>query len=179
MHSSPDLIISFTSHSSRPDDCTAPAYDRQPCQHLIAQFSTGRMLFLTPSQQWQSIKGSHHQHHTTTILQPFFRDHPSEPVPLENFLTLWCKGRLTEADTLTIWQGATLSGLTSAHLHHPSFLQTRCSSCHPTNSVKAPKAVTSPGNSLEENILAMHALYEARQKHSLLKSRPEFESENK
>jgi len=39
-------------------------------------------------------------------------------VPEENFWTLWCKGRLTEADTLTIRLGATLSGLTSAHLHH-------------------------------------------------------------
>jgi len=40
---------------------------------------------------------------TTTILRPFFRDHPpsngSEPVPEENFWTSWCKGRLTEADT--------------------------------------------------------------------------------
>jgi len=38
-------------------------------------------------------------HHTTTVLRPFFRDHPFEPVPKENFWTLWCKGRLTEADT--------------------------------------------------------------------------------
>jgi len=37
--------------------------------------------------------------HTTTILRPFFQDHPGEPVPEENFWTLWCKGRLTEADT--------------------------------------------------------------------------------
>jgi len=36
----------------------------------------------------------------------------------ENFWTLWCKGRLTEADTLTIRLGATPSGLNSAHLHH-------------------------------------------------------------
>jgi len=55
----------------------------------------------------------HHIH-----LRPFFRDHPSEPVPEENFWTLWCKGRLTEADTLTIHLGTTPSGLTSAHLHH-------------------------------------------------------------
>jgi len=42
-------------------------------------------------------------HHTnTTILQPFLREHPGEPVPEENFWTLWCKGRLTEADTRTI-----------------------------------------------------------------------------
>ena len=50
--------------------------------------------------------------HTTTILRPYFRDHPGEPVPEENFWTLWCKGRFTEADTLTIRLGATPSGLT-------------------------------------------------------------------
>ena len=55
----------------------------------------------------------------TTVLRPFFWDHPGEPVPEENFWTLWCKGRLTEADTLTIRLGATPSRLTSAHLHHP------------------------------------------------------------
>jgi len=58
-------------------------------------------------------------HTTTTVLRPFFRDHPGEPVPEENFWILWCKERLTEADTLTIRLGATPSGLTSAHLHHP------------------------------------------------------------
>jgi len=34
--------------------------------------------------------------------QPFyglFQDHPGELVPEENFWTLWCKGRLTEANT--------------------------------------------------------------------------------
>jgi len=36
----------------------------------------------------------------------------------ENVWTLWCKGRLTEADTPTIRLGATPSGLTSAYLHH-------------------------------------------------------------
>jgi len=36
-----------------------------------------------------------------------------------NLCTLWCKGRLTEAYTETIWLGATPSGLTSVHLHHP------------------------------------------------------------
>jgi len=61
---------------------------------------------------------------TTTILQPFFRDHPGELVPEEKFWTLWCKGRLTEADTLTIWLGTTPSGLTSAHLYHPPYFFT-------------------------------------------------------
>jgi len=44
---------------------------------------------------------------------------PGEPVPEENFWTLWCKGRLTEADTPTIRLGATPSRLTSVHLHQP------------------------------------------------------------
>jgi len=51
----------------------------------------------------------HHHHTTTTVLWPFFQDHLGEPVPEENFWTLWCKGRLIEADALTIWLGATLS----------------------------------------------------------------------
>ena len=81
-----------------------------------------------------------YHHHTTTVLRPFFRDHPGEPVP-ENFWTLWCKARLTEANTPTIRLSATPSGLTSAHLHHPPiFLQARCPSCCPANSIKALEA---------------------------------------
>jgi len=64
-------------------------------------------------------------HHTTTILWPFFRDHPGELVPEENVWTLWCKGRLTEADTPTIWLGVTPSELTSAHLHDTPFFTGR------------------------------------------------------
>jgi len=63
-----------------------------------------------------------YHHHTTTVLRPFFQDNPGEPVPEENFWTLWCKGRSTEADTPTIQLGATPSGLTSAHLHHPAIM---------------------------------------------------------
>jgi len=87
----------------------------------------------------------HHHHKFTTVLRPFIRDHPGEPAPEENFWTLWCKERLTEADTVTIQLGATPSGLSivsdiaifvlkrdvklqltnsglsSAHLHHPPF----------------------------------------------------------
>ena len=64
----------------------------------------------------------------TATLQPFygpfsvFQDHPGEPVPEENFWTLWCKGRLREVDTPTIRLGATSSGLNSAHLHHPPII---------------------------------------------------------
>ena len=69
-----------------------------------------------------SYKYHHHCHdnHLTAI----FRDHPGKPVPEENFWTLWCKERLTEADTPTIRLGATPSGQTSAHLHHPPLLFT-------------------------------------------------------
>ena len=85
--------------------------------------------------------------HTHNHFTALFWDHPGEPVPEENLWTLWCKGRLTEADTPTIWLGATPSGLTSTHLHHPPiFLQAGCPSCHPTNSAKALKATTKQTN---------------------------------
>jgi len=58
-----------------------------------------------------SYFGNTHTHTHTTVLWPFFRDHPGELVPEENFWTLWCQGRLTEADTPTIWLDATASGL--------------------------------------------------------------------
>ena len=61
----------------------------------------------------------YHNCFTTTVLRPFFRDHLGEPVPEENFWTLWYKGRLTEADTLITRLGATPSRLISAHVHHP------------------------------------------------------------
>jgi len=86
----------------------------------------------------------HTPHHNR--LRPFIRDHQGEPVPDENFWTLWRKGRLTEADTLIIRPGATQSGLSSAHLHHPPiFLQAGCPFCSPTNSVKALKATSAFG----------------------------------
>jgi len=71
---------------------------------------------------------SHEQQHwflyitTTTVSQPFFREHLGKPVPEENFWTLWCKGRLTEADTSTIRLGATPSGLTMPTSIIPHFL---------------------------------------------------------
>jgi len=68
--------------------------------------------------------GGLHAVSTTTILRPFFWDHPGEPVSEENFWTLWCKGRLTEADTMTIRLSATPSRLTSSHLHHPPYFFT-------------------------------------------------------
>jgi len=77
---------------------------------------------------WTQV-GLQPPHHNS--LRPLFRDHLGEPVPEENFWTLWCKGRLTEAYTPTIRLGATTSGLTIAHLHDPTFLQARCPSMQP------------------------------------------------
>jgi len=68
------------------------------------------------------LKQPPHTHNRFTAL---FQDHLGEPVPEENFWTLWCKGRLAEADTPTVWLGATPSRLTSANLCHPPFFTGR------------------------------------------------------
>jgi len=75
-------------------------------------------------------------YYTTTILQPFFQDHPGEPVPEEYFWTLRCKRRLTEAYILTI----SVRTKQCPSPPSPHFLQAGCPSCHPTNNVKALKA---------------------------------------
>jgi len=95
----------------------------------------------TNTEQTEEVQPPHCNRFTA-----LFPDHPGEPVPEENFWTLWCKGRLTEADTSIIRLGATSSGISSAHLHHPPiFLQAGCPSCRPTNSVKALKATSTFG----------------------------------
>jgi len=96
-----------------------------------------------PSLYRAAIMTDIHHHHTTTVLRPFFQDHPGQTVPEENFWTLWCKGRLTEADTPTILLGATPSMQTNQCPPPPSshFLHAGCPSCHPTKRVKALKAI--------------------------------------
>jgi len=90
-------------------------------KHLLQSMIT-TLLYITCSMFMGVTKDfdipQTHTPHTTTVLGPFFRDHPGEPVPEENFWTLWCKPKLTEANTPTIRLGATPSRLTSAHLHH-------------------------------------------------------------
>jgi len=62
-------------------------------------------------------------HHATTVLRPFFRDHPGEhwAGARRELLDFVVQGRLTKAGTLTIRLSATPSGLSSAHRHHPPF----------------------------------------------------------
>ena len=82
-------------------------------------------------------------HTHTTVLWPFFRDHPGEPVPEENFWkTLWCKGRLTEADTPDHPAGCHSLRTNQCPPPPSQFLQ---AGCHPTNSVKALKATSAFG----------------------------------
>jgi len=81
-----------------------------------------------------------------------FRDHPGEPAPEEDFGTL-CKGRLKEANTLTIRPLATPSGLTSANLHHsPIFFTGRMPFLPPNQ-----QHHSTEGNSVSENVAYMCA----------------------
>jgi len=88
----------------------------QPSQFILAWERHRNMLNCIPPWLIFYFNQQPPHHNRFTAL---FRDHPGQPVPKENFGTSWCKGRLTEADKLTIWLGATPSELTSAHLHHP------------------------------------------------------------
>ena len=66
-------------------------------------------------------KTNHHHTNHFTALFPGPPGSAGTRRELLDFLnSKWCKGRLTEADTPTIQMGATPSGLTSAHLHHPA-----------------------------------------------------------
>jgi len=99
---------------------------------LVSLFSVNHMFckcghFLVSFVVWTVGLLHMHTHthtHTQPFCSPFSVTTPCELVPEENFWTLWCKGRLTEAGTLTIRLGATPSGLTSAHLLHPSYFFT-------------------------------------------------------
>ena len=59
----------------------------------------------------------------------------------KNFWTLWCKGRPTEADTPTVRLGATPSGLTSAHLHHPPIFTGRMAFLPPNQQCQSTEGV--------------------------------------
>jgi len=85
---------------------------------------------------------THTQHtHIHNHFTALFQDHPGEPVPEENFWTLWCKGRLTEADTDYLVGRHSIRTNQCPTPPSPHFLQAGCPSCRPTNSVKALKDV--------------------------------------
>jgi len=86
---------------------------------------TNCLFLMSLTQRYNSATSCHGlgAHFTTTTPQPFYGPFSGTTrvsrCQKRNFWTLWCKGKLTEADTLTIRLVATPSGLTSAHLHHP------------------------------------------------------------
>jgi len=86
---------------------------RSPTGHTLARSAAGHLQFCLFSNASILLHTDHHNHFMT-----LFRDHPGEQYNTK-FWTLWCNGRLTEADTQTIQLGTTPSGLSSAHLHHP------------------------------------------------------------
>jgi len=110
------LTCGFTSHSTQ-----NRSFGDIPQANLLAWYGKTKPTKTKAHIHQSKEMYYNHNRFTTTILRPFFRDHPGEPVPEENLWTLWCKGRLTQADILTIWLGATPSRLTSAHLHLPPF----------------------------------------------------------
>ena len=87
----------FQSYNVHKHECQMAAGLRQQTSLLSTFDSKTTMTTLTVKTWFFWLK--FHHHHTTTVLRPFFRDHPGEAVPEENFWTLWCKGRLTDADT--------------------------------------------------------------------------------
>ena len=123
---------------------TALTIEQSTIQLPYVPYLTSCYIIAENINGWENfVMLQYHTHthtRTTSISWPFFWDHAGEPVPEENFWTLWWKGRLTEADTLTIWLGATPASLTSPPPPSPHFLQAGCPSCRPTNSVKALKA---------------------------------------
>ena len=82
------------------------------------------------------------KHKYTTVLRPFLQDYMGEPVAEESFFwTLWCKGILNRGKHTDHLAGRhSIRTNQCPHLPSPHFLQARCPSCHPANSVKALKA---------------------------------------
>jgi len=91
---------------------------------------------------------------TTTVLRPVYPGPPRWASARRELLDLWCKGRLTEADTLTIRLGATPSGLTSAHLHHPHFFTAQMPFKPPNQQCQSVKAVKANGKDKWRKILS-------------------------
>jgi len=86
-----------------------------------------------------TVNSDNHYHNR---LRPFFRDYLGEPVPKENFWTLWCKGRLTGRQTGHPAGRHSIRTKQCQPPPSPIFFTAECPCCHPTNSVKALKATS-------------------------------------
>jgi len=88
---------------------------------------------------------------TTTVLGPFFGDHPGEPMPEENFWTLWCEGRLTEADTLYSIRTNQCPPLPSPHLYTPDTCWTKLNQIHICTDFRIQCTLLAPGKSCTDH----------------------------
>ena len=83
----------------------------------------------------------HHHHHNH--LRLFFQDHPGEPVPEENFWTMCLQGKINRGRHTNRPAGRhSIRTKQCPPPSSPCFSQAGCSSCRPTNSVKALKATS-------------------------------------
>jgi len=119
-------------HEIRHDDSYWPSET-----HWLLKFP----IFETQGGVWPLfLKLFKQPHHTTTVLRPFFQDHPGEPAPEENFWTSWCKGRLIRGRHTDHPAGRHSIRTNQCPPPSPIFLQSECPSCRPTISLKALKA---------------------------------------
>ena len=80
--------------------------------------------------------------HTHNRFTALFPGPPGWAGARRELVDFMVQGKINRGRHTDLRLGATPSGLTSAHLHHPPyFLWAGCPSCHPTNSVKALKAI--------------------------------------
>ena len=94
--------VHFLPKKLTPAKCRIPHISIPDCitctQHGVA-LKTGQLA--SRPGLWQEARqmGQNYYYYYYNRFTALFRDHPCEPVLEENFWTLWCKGRLTEADT--------------------------------------------------------------------------------
>jgi len=97
-------------------------------------------IILVPLLQAHTGRIDHiHRYTTTTVSRPFFRDHPGELVPEENLV----QGKINRGRHTDHLAGHSIrTNQCPPPPSPPFFLQARCPSCRPTNSVKALKATS-------------------------------------
>jgi len=97
------------------------------------------------TRQWYYFTNdiTHHHHHNR--FTALFPGPPGQAGARRELLDFMVQGEINRGRHTDHLAGATSSGLTSAQLHLPYFLQAGCPSCRPTNSVKALMATSAFG----------------------------------
>jgi len=93
-----------------------------------------------------AVDSSGPTHTHTPVWMPFFQDYPGEPVQERSNQSgfYWSKRQLVAVASAGPYASLHLAPDRQPHQHPTTlFLQAGCPSCHPTNSVKALKAISS------------------------------------